>query len=365
MRFECSRTNLVDAITTVQKAVSSRSTMPILDGILLEVSDSIKLTGYDLETGIEYKLDAEIYMTGSVVINSRLFGNIARRLPEESVLLEMKENNIITIESGLSSFQLRGLPAEDYPKIPIVEEAKQLTVPQNILGEMILQTSFAASIDESRPILNGINIISEQGSLSLVAIDGFRLAVRKEEIEGKLPDSQFIVPAKTLNEVARVLTEEGNVIISISHNHILFDMGRVLVVSRLIQGEFMDYNSILPRNLETSMTINTKNLLDAFERASLVIRAEDRRFSVTLQTNSDEVLSISAKTDIGASQEELNIAMSGKLFDIDFNPKYFVDALKVIPDEEILITFNGSLGPCVIKPVEGDSFNYLVLPLRR
>lgn len=364
MRFECSRTNLVEAINTVQKAVSLRSTMPILDGILLEVTDNIKLTGYDMETGIEYNLPAEIYKTGNVVINSRLFGNIVRRLPEEAISFELKEGNIINIESGSSSFQLRALPAEDYPKIPIVEEAKKMTLPQGILKEMILQSSFAASIDESRPILNGINVIAEKKSLSLVAIDGFRLALRKEEIEGELTDTQFIVPARTLNEVARVL-DDGLVELSISHNHILFDMGSVLVVSRLIQGEFMDYNSILPRNQESSMTITTKSLLDAFERASLVIRTEDRRFSVTLQTNNDEVLSISAKTDIGSSHEELNIAMSGKLFDIDFNPKYFVEALKVIPDEEILITFNGSLGPCVINPVEGDSFSYLVLPLRR
>lgn len=364
MRFECSRTNLVEAINTVQKAVSLRSTMPILDGILLEVTDNIKLTGYDMETGIEYNLPAEIYKTGNVVINSRLFGNIVRRLPEEAISFELKEGNIINIESGSSSFQLRALPAEDYPKIPIVEEAKKMTLPQGILKEMILQSSFAASIDESRPILNGINVIAEKKSLSLVAIDGFRLALRKEEIEGELTDTQFIVPARTLNEVARVL-DDGLVELSISHNHILFDMGSVLVVSRLIQGEFMDYNSILPRNQESSMTITTKSLLDAFERASLVIRTEDRRFSVTLQTNNDEVLSISAKTDIGSSHEELNIAMSGKLFDIDFNPKYFVEALKVITDEEILITFNGSLGPCVINPVEGDSFSYLVLPLRR
>ncbi len=364
MRFECSRTNLVEAINTVQKAVSLRSTMPILDGILLEVTDNIKLTGYDMETGIEYNLPAEIYKTGNVVINSRLFGNIVRRLPEEAISFELKEGNIINIESGSSSFQLRALPAEDYPKIPIVEEAKKMTLPQGILKEMILQSSFAASIDESRPILNGINVIAEKKSLSMVAIDGFRLALRKEEIEGELTDTQFIVPARTLNEVARVL-DDGLVELSISHNHILFDMGSVLVVSRLIQGEFMDYNSILPRNQESSMTITTKSLLDAFERASLVIRTEDRRFSVTLQTNNDEVLSISAKTDIGSSHEELNIAMSGKLFDIDFNPKYFVEALKVITDEEILITFNGSLGPCVINPVEGDSFSYLVLPLRR
>ncbi|MDI9461323.1 MAG: DNA polymerase III subunit beta [Saccharofermentanales bacterium] len=365
MRFECSRTNLVEAINTVQKAVSSRSTIPILDGILLEVTDQIKLTGYDLETGIESKLDAEIYKAGSIVIKSRLLGDIVRRLPEEAVHFNKEDNNIITIESGSSSFQLRGLPAEDYPKIPIVEDARQMIVPQKTLKEMIMQTSFAASIDESRPILNGINIISEQGTLSLVAIDGFRLAVRKEQIAGDLPDSQFIVPARTLNEVARVLEDDGNVNIFTSHNHILFDMGKVLVVSRLIQGEFMNYNSILPRNHETSMTISTRNLLSAFERASLVIRAEDRRFSVTLQTNRDDILSISAKTDIGASHEELNIAMSGKLFDIDFNPKYFIEALKVIPDEEVLITFNGSLGPCVINPVEKDAFSYLVLPLRR
>ncbi len=370
MRFECSRTALIDAVSTVLKVVSNRTTMPILDGILIEVEDKLKLTGYDMETGIEYKVDADVFSTGSIVIKGRLLNEIVRKLPEEMVLVELGEKNILSIESGSAFFQLKGLNASDYPQVPVIpvtEHGNNFKVAQKTLKEMINQTSFAASTDESRAVLNGINIFTEQDELNVVAIDGFRFAVRKETIKGSnFDDMNFIVPARSLNEVARILEDkEDPVTIAHSINHILFDTGNITLVSRLIKGEFLDYRGIIPTSYETSVTVSTQSLRDAFERVALVIQAEDRRFSVTIETKEEGKLDISAKTDIGSANEKIDIVMEGKYLDIDFNPKYFIEALKAIQEEEVNITFNGGLGPCVISPVEGDSFSYLLLPLRR
>jgi len=366
MKVICSRSLFVDAINTVQKAVGTHTTLSILEGILFEASDSVKLTGYDSETGIEHTMPAEVLVPGQVVIAARLLGDVVRKLPEDTVKIEVNDNLMITIESGSSVFHLRGLSALDYPKIPIVEEARLLKVPQNKLIEMIRQTAFAASTDDSRPILNGVNVVLENGVLTLVAVDGFRLAVRHEEVEAKEESVSFIVPAKAMNEVARVLPNvEGDISIYYSHNHILFDSEETRLVSRLIRGEFMNYKGLIPSSAESSLVINTSHLLAACERASLIIESESKRFPVTFVSTSDSELQVSARTDVGTTEEDIEVKLTGKRFDIDFNPKYFIDILKVVPDEEIKIEFSGSVGPSVIKPLEGDRYAYMILPLRR
>lgn len=366
MKVICSRSLFVDAINTVQKAVGSHSTISILEGILFEASEQVKLTGYDAETGIEHTMPAEVMVPGQIVINARLLGDVVRKLPEDTVTIEVDDRQMVTIESGSSVFQLRGISALDYPKIPVVEEAKLLKVPQNKLIEMIRQTAFAASTDDSRPILNGVNVILENGRLTLVAVDGFRLAVRHEMVDALDEVVSFIVPAKAMIEVARVLPNaEGAVSIYYSHNHILFESEETRLVSRLIRGEFMNYKGLIPQSAESSLTTNTSNLLAACERATLIIEAENKRFPVTFTTLSDEKLQVSARTAIGTTEEDIEVALTGKRFDIDFNPKYFIDILKVIPDETVKVDFSGSIGPCVIRPLEGDRFNYMILPLRR
>jgi len=366
MKLICSRDRLMEAISIVQKAVATRSTLPILDGILVEAENGVKLTGYDLETGIECQVEADVPEAGSVVINARMLGDIIRKLPDDIVTIETSANLAVQIECGSTHFSIKGIRADDYPKIPLVEEAQQLSVKQSILKEMIRQTLFAVSTDESRPVLNGCYFNYDGKYLELVAIDGFRLALRRNEIGEDLPAMKFIIPGKALGEVGRILAaNDSTVAIYPSQNHIRFDTGKVKIVSRLIQGEYMNYKGIIPQTAETTVTISPAAMLAAIERASLVITTEERRYPVRLTMPDDETLVVSANTEIGTLREELSVSSSGNRIDIDFNPRFFLDALKAIDEDEVSVIFNGSMGPSVIKPMDSQDFAYLVLPLRR
>ena len=368
MKFICSRDRLMEAISIVQKAVSTRSTLPILDGILIEASsiDGVTLTGYDLETGIEAHLDSDVTENGAIVIHSRLFGEIVRKLPDNQVLIESNAQMQISIESGSSVFSIKGMSAEGFPKIPVVADAEKITLPQNLLKDMIRQTIFAVSTDESRPTLNGCFFTCDGFAIEMVAIDGFRLALRKQVIGDDLPVMKYIIPGKALHEVGRILGgKDTDLVVYSSSNHILFDTGKVRVVSRLIQGEYMNYRAILPKTSNTTLLVSPVAMLEAMERASLIIISEDRRCPVQLAMPDDETLVISASTELGTLREEIPVTISGEKIEIDFNPRYFIDALRAIDKEEISIIFNGSNGPCVLKPTEGEDFSYLVLPLRR
>lgn len=366
MKIICSRGKLIEAINTVQKAISSRHTMPILDGILIEADEGIKLTGYDMEIGIECLVDADIPEKGNAVLPARMFGDIVRKLPEDVVILEQTSAQNVEIESGSAHFSIKGLRADEYPKIPTVEQAEKIKLPQNLLREMIHQTLFAVSTDETRPILNGCFFQAEEKLVEMVAIDGFRLALRKSELDEPKGSMKFIIPGKALHEVGRILAAEDEPVdIYPSSNHVMFDTGCVKIVSRLIQGEYMNYKSIIPQTAETTITISPVALLEAVERASLIITTDDRRYPVRLTIPDDETLVISANTEIGTVREEIAMTMNGDSIDIDFNPRYFIEALRVIDEDEITIVFNGTMGPCVIKPMDHDAFAYLVLPLRR
>lgn len=367
MKLVCSKNLLNDAISMAQKAIATRSTLPILDGLLFEAEkDSLTITGYDLETGIECKVDTDVLREGKVVLNAKMIGDIVRKLPEDLVNIEVEDNFLIKITSGKAKFRIKGMEASDYPKIPIVEEAQQLEVSQKALKDMILQTIFATSTDENRPILNGIKVISEGKRLELVAIDGFRLAIRREDFENELPGMSFIVPAKAMQEVASILDPTDKPVkVYPSHNHILFDTGSVKLVSRLLQGDYMDYHKVVPSEVKSKIVLNAKEMLKAIDRASLVINVDQRRFPFTLKSEDQRTLSISSQTDIGEVHEEISIELSGENVDADYNPKYFIDALRNIPDENIILEFSGTFGPCLIKPSEGENFLYLVLPLRR
>lgn len=366
MKIISSRNLLNDAVSMAQKAISTRSTVPILEGILAEADENgLTLTGYDMETGIECKVDAEVIEPGSIVINARMLGDIVRKLPDDTVTLETDEKQIISITCGRSSFKIRGLNAGEYPKIPIVEEAKQLVLPQQILKDMITQTIFSVSNDPNRPILNGIKVTVKENALELVAIDGYRLALRREVFDDKLPEMQFIVPTKTMHEASRILVNVNeDVKIYPSHNHILFDTGTVKMVSRLLQGEYMQYESIIPTSAMTQMFVETKPLLSAIERAALVVDVENRRFPINVKNEDDSHLLISARTDVGQAKEDVMMEKSGEDIDYNYDPRYLNEALKAIPDEKIRLQFNGQMGPCLLLPEEGDSFLYLVLPVR-
>ncbi len=370
MKFNCSKNSLDAAISIVQKAVKTNTTVPILEGILIQAEgNSVKLTGYDLETGIEADVVSDISGEGSVVVNSKIFGEIIRKLPEDMVTISTDDRFQLSIESGSTVFNIRGNSAENYPKIPIIGNNNKIILPQAMLKKMISKTIFAVSKDDSRQSLTGCYLESNGSDITMVAIDGFRMALRKTYAGEEFPQMNYIIPGKALNEAAKIFddkNEDEEVIIYSSENHLLFDIGHVRIVSRLIKGPFVAYNSIIQKNPMSVMTINKKALMDAVERASLIILNDERRCPVQLfMSSTDTNLTVAATTDCGTLREDVESSLTGEKIDIDFNARYLIDALKNIDDENIKIEFNGGQGPCIITPVEGEEFVYLILPIRR
>lgn len=365
MKIICSKENLLEGINIVQKAVSTKTTLPILEGILLEAGEEFKLTGNDLELGIECLVEADIKKPGSVVINSRMLGEIIRRLPDAEVMIEVKENNSVVIDCEDSFFEIKGIAASGFPALPVIEKEDGFAISQKIIRDMIKQTIFAVSADENRPILTGSLIECRGGNITFVSIDGFRLALRRSIISNDSYEKNVVIPGKTLNEISKIMQSADEVMnIYSTNNQILFDLGRCKVVSRLLEGEYLNYRGILPQDHETKIKVSTKELLASFERASLIISSEERRYPVRINID-DEKMIITSNSEVGNVREELKIEMEGNNIDIAFNPRYFIEALRAIEEEKVYIFFTSSIGPCTIKPIENESFAYLVLPIRK
>jgi len=365
MKIVCSKDNLIEGINIVQKAVSTKTSMPILEGILIEAGDVLKLTGNDLEIAIECIVDAEISEKGAIVLNARMFGDIIRRLPDSDVFIETQDNDMVTIECENSHFEIKGIKAEGYPSIPEIEKEHCFTTTQKLIREMIRQTIFAVATDDFRPVLTGTYIEVKGKEINFVAIDGYRGALRKSTTDQDIADFSVIVPAKTLNEVVKILQPvDEELTISSSKNQIMFDAGKFRVFSRLIEGEYLNYRVIFPKEYETKITVNTKSMLSSIERAYLITQEEkDRIFPIKFDIKNDKLI-ISSNTPSGSVREEILVQMEGNNLEIGFNPRYFIDALKVIDDESIEVLFTSNLLPCSIKPIDSDAFSYMILPFR-
>lgn len=363
MKVICSKEHLMEGINIVQKAVSTKSTLQILEGILLGASEEFKLTGNDLEIGIECYVQADIQIQGSIVLNSKMFGDIVRRLPDSEVSIEVLPNNLVIIECENSHFELKGMPSDNYPALPLIKKENAFIIKQKTVRDMIRQTLFAVSIDENRPILTGSLLECKESNVTFASIDGFRLALRKCTIENENKSFSVVIPGKTLNEIVKILQPiDDEISIYSTQNQILFDIGKCKVVSRLLEGEYLNYNSIIPKEFETKVRVNTKEILSSLERAHL-ITAEEKKYPVKFNVL-DEKIIISSNTEIGAVREEVRVDITGNRLDIGFNPRYFIEALKVIEDEEIDIYFTSSIGPCTIRPIENEEYAYMILPVR-
>lgn len=369
MKFYCKKTDLLNCIQIVQKVIKTNSTVPILDGILIQAEDGkVKLTGYDLETGIESDLESDVIEEGSVVVNSKYFGDIIRMLSEEMTTIEVDDRYNVSINSGDAHTVLKGNAADTYPKIPVIETNNKITVSQKMIKEMVDSVYFAVSKDGQRQNLTGCNLESDGSTITMVAIDGFRMALRRESVGSDFPTMNFIIPGKALSEASKIFdgsSESTEVIIYSSTNHLLFDIGSVRIISRLLSGPFVNYNAIIQKNPKTVITIDRKKLLNAINRAALIIMSDEKRCPVQLKMTDSDTLLIAANAEAGTHKETISIDSEGEAIDIDFNSKYFIEALKVIDDDVIRIEFNGSQGPCIIVPTEGNAYVYLVLPIRR
>jgi len=364
MNFFCKKENLLNGINIVQKGVSSKTTLPILEGILIEtIENTIKLTSNDLEIGIECIIEAQIKRKGASVVESKMFGEIIRKLPDADIFISLEDNGIFIIECEGSLYKLSSLNPDDFPRLPSIKADESVKIKQSTFKEMIKQTIFAVSADENRPIFTGCLVEILDTYINMVAVDGFRLSLRREECEWTGNKFYAVISGKTLNEIFKIIqTSEDDISINISKNQVLFEMDRCKIVSRLLEGEFLNYKSAIPVEKETRIRANKSNLLSAFERIYLITR-EEKKYPVKTKIENG-IMTIICNSTIGNAKEELNIETEGKDIEIGFNPKYLIDALKAINDEEINIDFTTSMAPCVIKPIEGETFVHMILPVR-
>jgi len=363
MYFRCEKSILQDAVSTVQKAVTGKSTMPILGGILIKAYDGeILFTGSDLDLSIEKKISSEVIEPGTVVIDAKLFGEIIRKLPNDIIEIRTVDSSSIQISCQKSKFKLIHMNSDEFPELPHISENMIFSVPQRILKNMIKGTIFATAADDSRPVLTGVLFEIKDRKLNLVALDGYRLALRSEALD---TDNAInaVIPGKTLSEVSKILNDsDDNVNITFTPNNILFNLNQTKVTSRLLDGEFIKYNSIIPSEYNLKVTAKRLELLDCIERAALM--GKEGSTNLVKLDIEEENLVITSNSQLGTVREELSIILQGQPLQIAFNSKYLIDVLKIMEEDEIIMELTSSVSPCIIKNSELDNCTYLVLPVR-
>lgn len=364
MKIICPTPILSQACHNVQRAVSVKTSIPAVEGILLRASgNEVRLTGYDLELGIQTTMEARVVEEGSIVLNARILCDILRKLPSEAVMIESDARNIATIKSGDASFSLVGISAEEYPELPSVTGGYPVVITQGMLKEMVTQTIFAVAVKDSKVVHMGVKFEIAQGEIRLVAVDGVRLAIRKEKIEYDAEPLSFVVPAKTLSEVVKLMEEDDAFIsLGVGKRHIVFEVLGYSVVSRLLDGDFLNYQATIPQSCETSVRVNTKQFIESIERTSLIIT--DKLKSPVRCGFSDNTIQVSSVTSLGSASDKISASITGSDVTIGFNNKYLTEALRVCDADEVRVEMNGPVSPILILPIEGDAFLYLVLPVR-
>jgi len=367
MKFRCSQQELTKALNTVQKAVSNRTTLPVLKGILINAySDgTILITASDLEISIKKELKASVEEEGSVVVISKLFCDIIRKLPDEDIVIEKVDSNSIEIKTNSSEFEVICLPVEDFPKIgEREEESQELVFDKEIFKEMVRKTSFAASIDESKGVLTGIYTEINEDFINMVALDGFRLALVTEKMKSAAPSS-FIISSKGMNEISKIAAEEEDeedIKLYLGSKKAVFVIGNTEVILRIMEGEYIKYRDIIPSDNLTKVIVGKDVFIDSIERASLL--AKEGKNNLIKMSIEDNLLTITSRSEEGNVKEEIAVEKEGNDIIIGFNSKFIIDVMKAIDDEKVALNFKTGISPCVIKPVEGDGYEYLILPVR-
>ena len=365
MKFSCEKALLQAAISTTSRAVSPKSSIPALEGILLEAGSDLRLTGYNLETGIRTIVPADIREEGTLVLGARLFGEIVRKLPDDIVTFQ-SENYMVNIKCGMSEFNILGTDPEEFPDLPTVEYQNSLILPQSRLKAMISQTLFAVSDNESRPIHTGSLFEVDSNGLTIVSVDGYRLALRHEAIDKKegAETFSFVVPGAALSEVEKICSDvDEPASVTQGARHVMFKVGDTMLVSRRLEGEFLAYRQAIPRNNTIHVEGETRALLSSIDRVSLII--SDKLKSPLRCVFDSNLLKISTKTAIGDAYDECPLSGDGGGLEIGFNNKYLMDALKAAPADKVRLELTTGVSPCVILPTEGEeNFLYMVLPVR-
>jgi len=370
MKFLVEQNELLGGLQVVQRAISSRSTLPILSGIYLSCEHNLlRLRATDLEIGIECTIPVQSEIEGETVLPARYFVEIIKRLPDIPLTIERSEGNLVTIKYGSSEIQLNQFNAEEFPPLPEIEEIHSITINADLFINAIRQVSIAASHDTSRPIFTGILLeVDQNNTLKLVATDTHRLAYREIMLSNaSVNNFSCIIPSRTLGEISKIFRPEDNFIeISFAENQVLFKVESTVLVSRLIEGQFPNYNQVIPTSYTSRVRILTRDLLNSAERASLLARDEFKNRSNVIKLNiSGNNLTITSQSaEIGNLHEELPIYLEGESAEIAFNARYLIDVLKVIDQEEINLDLTGSLSPGIIRPTDDPHVLFLVLPIR-
>jgi len=364
MHIRIHKDDLVNALSTVGKALPSRTVLASLEGIFMEVDEGgLHMVATDLQKGIETTIPAEVIEEGEpLVAPGRLFSDICRRLPEEEVELSADEKQM-EIKSGASFTKLSVMDATEFPQLPLVEGVLPITVPQNALRDMIRQTAYAASTDETRMILTGVAVECEGTRLRMVALDGFRMAMRTVALDRDYDAMRAVVPAAYFNEITRILdATDDPTQLYLTKTHLAVVVGRTRFIGRLLEGEYIKYQQILPNQWQTRMIVDTNEFAQAVERASILAR-ESRNNLIRLQIGQD-TMTLKAESEVGVVTEQIGISCEGPEIEIAFNSVYIGDLLKNLDVPEVALCFQSNISPCVARPVEGENFLYLVLPVR-
>ena len=364
MKFSCEKALLSAAVAVTSRAVAAKSSIPAMEGILIEAGSQLRLTGYNLETGIQATVPAEIKEKGSLVLSARLFGEIVRKMPDDMVVFS-SNGYMVNVKCGLSEFNILGTDPEEFPELPTVDQVNAITLGQSTLRSMISQTLFAVSDNESRPVHTGSLFDLEGDNLTVVSVDGYRLALRKEKVESKngITDCSFVVPGSALSEVEKICSGEESITITQGARHIMFHAGDIVLVCRRLEGEFLPYKNAIPRNNSIKVECDTRVLAASIDRVSLII--SEKLKSPLRCVFGDGLVSITTKTAIGDASDQCTIRGDGQNLEIGFNNKYLMDALKNAPADKLRLEFTSGVAPCVILPAEGEeNFVYMVLPVR-
>ena len=365
MKFSCEKYLLQAACAVASRATASKSTIPALEGLLLEADLGLRVTGYDLRKGIYTRVEADVAEKGSIVVGARFLGEMLRRLGDGIVTVSSDENMNVKVKCGRSEFNFIGISPADFPEIPAVDGVNNITVPQSILRSMINQTIFAVATSDARPLYTGTLFEICGDELTLVSVDGYRLAKRSEKIEkGRMEDCSFVVPGSALSDIERICSdEEGEVSVAVGSKHILFTIGDTVVVSRRLEGEFLNYRKSIPDSFRFTVTADKAELMSSIDRVALII--SEKNSSPVRLTFSDEGIECLCTTPLGKAEDLCSCEGSGEGLEIGFNDRYLMDALKAAAAEKIELCLNSASSPCIVRAADGgDKFTYMILPVR-
>lgn len=364
MKFSCPREVILNAVTTTSKAAAVKTTMSALEGVLLQLSENtLTVTGYNLEIGIRTEIAVTGIEDGSTVINAKMIGDIIRKMPSGEITISCDSSNLATISNGVTELSVMGMNAGDYPDIPTIDPEKSFAMPQGVIKSMINQTKYACAMVDTKPSLMGCKFEVCDNMLNVVAVDGIRIALRKEPCN--YDNIEFIVPLKTLEELTHILTDDNdkNVVFCIDRNQISFELEGYTMISRLIDGEFIQYRKHLSAVGNNCAEVNCREIIDMLDRSMLVI-TEKAKCPIRCEFNGD-TLSLSCTTALGKINDKINIKYNGNPLTVGFNAKYLLDAFKACDTDIAKIMLSDSaVSPIIIVPTEGDAFTFLLLPMR-